>query len=61
MPGLGQMIVNSPKVPARIRQALNVESGLNDGGAIPFFAFFLVLAQAEELRCSRQPMDDICH
>jgi NhaP-type Na+/H+ or K+/H+ antiporter len=47
--GLGQVIVNSPKVPSRIRQALNVESGLNDGGAIPFFAFFLVLAQAEEL------------
>jgi NhaP-type Na+/H+ or K+/H+ antiporter len=46
--GLGQVIVNSPKVPAMIRQALNVESGLNDGGAIPFFAFFLVLAQAEE-------------
>jgi NhaP-type Na+/H+ or K+/H+ antiporter len=46
--GLGQVIVNSTKVPARIRQALNVESGLNDGGAIPFFAFFLVLAQAEE-------------
>ena len=46
--GLGQVIVNSSKVPARIRQALNVESGLNDGGAIPFFAFFLVLAQAEE-------------
>jgi len=47
--GLGQAIVNSPKVPARIRQALNVESGLNDGGAIPFFAFFLVLAEAEKL------------
>jgi sodium/hydrogen antiporter len=46
--GLGQVIVNSPKVPARIREALNVESGLNDGGAIPFFALFLVLAEAEE-------------
>jgi NhaP-type Na+/H+ or K+/H+ antiporter len=45
--GLGQVIVNSPKVPARIRQAINVESGLNDGGAIPFFAFFLVLATVE--------------
>jgi NhaP-type Na+/H+ or K+/H+ antiporter len=44
---LGQAIVNSEKIPVRIRQALNVESGLNDGGAIPFFAFFLVLAQAE--------------
>jgi NhaP-type Na+/H+ or K+/H+ antiporter len=40
--------VNSPKVPARIREALNVESGLNDGGAIPFFALFLVLAEAEK-------------
>lgn len=46
--GLGQVIVNSRKVPARIRQALNVESGLNDGGAIPFFALFLVLAEAEK-------------
>lgn len=46
--GLGQVIVNSQKVPARIRQALNVESGLNDGGAIPFFALFLVLADAEK-------------
>lgn len=43
---LGIAIVNSPKVPARIRQALNVESGLNDGGSIPFFALFLVLAEA---------------
>jgi NhaP-type Na+/H+ or K+/H+ antiporter len=46
--GLGQAIVNSPKVPAKIRRALNVEGGLNDGGAIPFFAFFLVLATAKE-------------
>ena len=50
--GLGQVIVNSPKVPPRILQALNVESGLNDGGAIPFFALFLVLAEAEELSLS---------
>ncbi len=47
--GLGQAIVNSEKIPGRIRQALNVESGLNDGGAIPFFAFFLILAQAEAI------------
>jgi NhaP-type Na+/H+ or K+/H+ antiporter len=44
--GLGQAIVNSSRIPARIRQALNVESGLNDGGAIPFFALFLVMAEA---------------
>jgi NhaP-type Na+/H+ or K+/H+ antiporter len=28
--GLGQVIVNSPRVPLKIRQALNVEAGLND-------------------------------
>ena len=45
--GLGQAIVNNPKVPVQIRQALNVESGLNDGGAIPFFFLFLALTEAE--------------
>ena len=48
--GLGQAIVNNTKVPAKIRQALNVESGLNDGGAIPFFLFFLILAGGEALK-----------
>jgi NhaP-type Na+/H+ or K+/H+ antiporter len=47
--GLGQAIVSNTKVPVRVRQALNIESGLNDGGAIPFFIFFLVLATGEEL------------
>ncbi|WP_231582955.1 sodium:proton antiporter [Methanosarcina sp. MTP4] len=47
--GLGQTIVNNPKLPIRARQGLNIESGLNDGGAIPFFIFFLVLASGEEL------------
>ncbi len=32
---LGQAVVSSPRVPVRIRQALNVESGLNDGIALP--------------------------
>lgn len=47
--GLGQAIVNSPRIPVRIRQALNVESGLNDGGAIPFFYFFLFMAASSVL------------
>ncbi len=34
---LGQRVVDDPAVPARIRQALDVESGLNDGLAVPFF------------------------
>jgi NhaP-type Na+/H+ or K+/H+ antiporter len=32
---LGQAVVSSPRVPVRIRQTLNVESGLNDGIALP--------------------------
>jgi sodium/hydrogen antiporter len=42
--GLGQVIVNSPRVPLRIREALNVEAGLNDGLSVPFMLFFLALA-----------------
>ncbi len=45
---LGQAVVSLPKVPVRIRQALNVESGLNDGIALPFLLFFLSLAGAAE-------------
>jgi NhaP-type Na+/H+ or K+/H+ antiporter len=46
--GLGQIIVSSPRVPARIRQALNVEAGLNDGLAVPFLMLFIALAAAIE-------------
>lgn len=42
--GLGQTIVNSPRVPMKIRQALNVEAGLNDGLSVPFLLFFIALA-----------------
>ncbi len=42
--GLGQVIVNSPRVPERIRRALNVEAGLNDGLSVPFLLFFMALA-----------------
>jgi sodium/hydrogen antiporter len=44
--GLGQVIVNSPRVPVRVRQALNVEAGLNDGLSVPFLLFFFALAAA---------------
>jgi NhaP-type Na+/H+ or K+/H+ antiporter len=41
-------------VPVRIRQALNVEAGLNDGLAVPFLLFFLALvAPGEETRQAR--------
>ena len=45
---LGQAVVSNPRVPVRVRQALNVEAGLNDGLATPFLALFLTLAVAEE-------------
>jgi NhaP-type Na+/H+ or K+/H+ antiporter len=44
--GLGQVIVSSPRVPMRIRQALNVEAGLNDGLSVPFMLFFIGMAGA---------------
>src|SRR5215218_6620620 len=45
---LGQAVVSNPRVPVRVRQALNVEAGLNDGLSVPFLALFLPLAEAEE-------------
>jgi NhaP-type Na+/H+ or K+/H+ antiporter len=43
---LGQAVVSNPRVPGRVRQALNVEAGLNDGLSVPFLALFLTLAMA---------------
>jgi NhaP-type Na+/H+ or K+/H+ antiporter len=45
---LGQPVVSNPRLPMRMRQALNVEAGLNDGLSVPFLALFLTLAEAEE-------------
>ena len=44
---LGQKVVTDTSVPARVRQALDVESGLNDGLAVPFFLVALDIANAE--------------
>ena len=46
---LGLAVVTNPAVPARVRRALNIESGLNDGIATPFVIFFLTVAVAEEV------------
>lgn len=43
---LGQSVVANPKVPQRISQAINVESGLNDGLAFPALLVVAALAQA---------------
>lgn len=47
---LGLPIFNNPKVPVRIRRALNVESGLNDGIATPFVTLALAYAVATDTR-----------
>ena len=43
-PVVTSTVVTARKVPAKIRHTLNLESGLNDGLALPFVLFFLVLA-----------------
>lgn len=40
---LGQAVVSNPIVPARVRRALTVESGLNDGFALPLVLLFASL------------------
>jgi NhaP-type Na+/H+ or K+/H+ antiporter len=44
---LGQAVVTEPRVPARIRQGLNVESGLNDGICVPLLFAAVALADVE--------------
>lgn len=44
---LGQAVVIHPRVPQRIRQALNVESGLNDGICVPLLFAAVAVADVE--------------
>jgi len=41
---LGKPVVTNPAVPARMREGLNVESGLNDGLCVPVLLVFIALA-----------------
>jgi NhaP-type Na+/H+ or K+/H+ antiporter len=43
-PVVTSAVVTSSLVPSAVRHTLNLESGLNDGLALPFVLFFLVLA-----------------
>ena len=49
---LGQSVVSNPIVPVRIRQALNVESGLNDGIVLPAVLIFAICAGAPAVASS---------
>jgi NhaP-type Na+/H+ or K+/H+ antiporter len=45
---LGKPVVADARVPVRIRESLDIESGLNDGLALPLLLFFIAIAEAEE-------------
>ena len=45
---LGQAVVTDRRLPSRVRQGLNVESGLNDGICVPLLFIALAIAEAEE-------------
>jgi NhaP-type Na+/H+ or K+/H+ antiporter len=45
---LGKAVITNKAVPARIREGLNVESGLNDGICVPIVLFFIALAVSGE-------------
>jgi NhaP-type Na+/H+ or K+/H+ antiporter len=42
--GLGSAVVTDPSLPQRVRQSLNVESGLNDGICVPLLLIVLATA-----------------
>jgi len=45
---LGEAVVSEPRLPSRIRQGLNVESGLNDGICVPLLLIALAAADVED-------------
>jgi sodium/hydrogen antiporter len=45
---LGQVVVKNKGIPLKIREALEIESGLNDGLAVPFLLVFVAIGMAEE-------------
>ena len=53
---LGQPVVSNRRLPSRIRQGLNVESGLNDGVCVPLLIIFLTLAEAGEGTAHLEPV-----
>jgi sodium/hydrogen antiporter len=44
---LGQAVVTEPRIPGRVRQGLNVESGLNDGICVPLLFAAVALADVK--------------
>ena len=57
---LGQAVVTLTRLPSRVRQGLNVESGLNDGICVPLFWIVLAIAQAESGASATVPRPGWC-
>ncbi|HEV2870447.1 MAG TPA: cation:proton antiporter, partial [Actinomycetota bacterium] len=53
---LGLPVVSNRRLPSRVRQGLNVESGLNDGVCVPLLIIFLTIAEAEEGAVHVEPL-----
>jgi NhaP-type Na+/H+ or K+/H+ antiporter len=45
---LGEAVVTEPRLPSRVRQGLNVESGLNDGICVPLLLIALAVAEVDD-------------
>ncbi len=56
---LGQAVVSSPDVPLRLRQAVNVESGLNDGMALPVVMIAALAASGGAVHGSGEAPDSL--
>ena len=57
---LGQAVVTDQRVPSRIRQGLNVESGLNDGICVPLLYIALAVAEAESATHASDALRLVC-
>jgi NhaP-type Na+/H+ or K+/H+ antiporter len=51
---LGQAVVTDERIPSRVRQGLNVESGLNDGICVPLLFIAIAVADAEQKASTHQ-------
>ncbi|GAB6054834.1 cation:proton antiporter [Methanobacterium alkalithermotolerans] len=45
---LGESVFDNKKLPSKLKKALEIESGLNDGLAVPFLVLFIAWSVAEE-------------
>jgi sodium/hydrogen antiporter len=57
--GLGQAVVTDRRLPQRIRQSLNVESGLNDGVCVPLLLIALATTESSSSHAVHVVLEEI--